>query len=69
MFYRILGRRPELMLINEKKKRTCHQRDFGVPTHHKVKMKLIENIDKYLNPVRELKRLVLLESDGDISSF
>ena len=34
----IPARRRDLMLINKKKK-TCHQVDFAVPSDHRMKMK------------------------------
>ena len=39
-------RRPDLILIN-KKKRSGHLVDFAVSSDHKVKIKENENIDKY----------------------
>ena len=47
------ARRPDLVIINNKKKRTCRIVDFAVPAGHKVKLK--EKKDK--NLVRELKKL------------
>ena len=52
----ITARRPDLVLIN-KKKRTCHIVDFAVPADHRVKLKEIEKKDKYLDLARELKKL------------
>ena len=52
----ITARRPDLVLIN-KKKRTCHIVDFAVPADHRVKLKEIEKKDKYLDLTRELKKL------------
>ena len=43
-------------LIN-KKKRTCHQVDFAVPIDYRLKVKVSEKLDKYLNLARELKKL------------
>ena len=52
----ITARRPDLVLIN-KKKRTCQIVDFAVPADHRVKLKEIEKKDKYLDLARELKKL------------
>ena len=52
----IPARRPDLVLIN-KKKRMCHIVDFAVPADHRVKLKEIEKKDKYLDLTRELKKL------------
>ena len=51
---RIPTRKPELELINKKKKkkRTCYQVDFVVPTDHTVKIKGSERIDKDLDLAR-----------------
>ena len=51
----IPARRPDLVLIN-KKKRTCQLVDFAVPADHRVKLKESEKIDKYLDLARELKK-------------
>ena len=40
------------------KKRTCHLVDFADPPGHRLKIKQSENIDKYLNLTRELKKLL-----------
>ena len=52
----IPARRPDLVLIN-KKKRTCHIVDFAVPADHRVKLKEIEKKDKCLDLAKELKKL------------
>ena len=52
----ILARRPDLMIIN-KKKRTCKIVDFAVLADHRIKLKECEKKDKYLNLARELKKL------------
>ena len=36
---------------------TCQRVVFAVPTDHRVKLKEVEKRDKYLNLVRELKKL------------
>ena len=52
----ISARRPDLIIIN-KKKRTCKIVDFPVPADHRIKLKECEKKDKYLDLVRELKKL------------
>ena len=52
----IPARRPDLIIIN-KKKRTCIIVDFAVPADHRIKRKESEKKDKYLDLVRELKKL------------
>ena len=52
----IPARRPDLVLIN-KKKRMCQLVDFAVPADHRVKLKENEKMNKYLDLARELKRL------------
>ena len=42
---------------NQQKKRTCKILDFAVPADHRIKLKESEKKDKYLNLVRELKKL------------
>ena len=42
---------------NDSRKRTCYRVDFFVPENHKVKINENENTDKYLDPVKELKKL------------
>ena len=53
---RISVRRPDLIIIN-KKKRTCKIVDFAVPADHRIKLKECEKKDKYLDLARELKKL------------
>ena len=53
----ILARRPDLIIINKKKKRTCKIVDFTVPADHRIKLKECEKKDKYLDLARELKKL------------
>ena len=50
-------RRPNLIIINKKKKRICKIVDFAVPADYRIKLKECEKKDKYLNLVRELKKL------------
>ena len=47
---------PDLIIINTKK-RTCKIVDFAVPADHRIKLKECEKKDKYLDLVRELKKL------------
>ena len=53
----IPARRPDLIIINKKKKRTCKIVDFSVPADHSIKQKVYEKKDKYLDLARELKKL------------
>ena len=53
----IPARRPDLIIINNKKKRTCKIVDFAVPADHRIKLKECEKKDKYLDLARELKKL------------
>ena len=54
----ILARRPDLIIINKKKKkRICKIVDFTVPADHRIKLKECEKKDKYLDFARELKKL------------
>ena len=52
----ISARRPDLIIIN-KKERTSRIVDFGVPVDHRVELKECEKRNKYLDLVRELKKL------------
>ena len=52
----ILSRRPDLGMIN-KKKRTYQRVDFAVPADHIVKRKESKKRDKYLDIARGLKKL------------
>ena len=51
------ARRPDLIIINKKKKKTCKIVDFAVPADHRIKLKECEKQDKYLDFARELKNL------------
>ena len=54
----IPARRQDLIIINKKKKkRTCKIVDFAVSADHTIKQKECEKKDKYLDLVRELKKL------------
>ena len=52
----ILARRPDLILIN-KKKRICYLAVFVVPVDHRMKIKESEKIDKYWDLAWGLKKL------------
>ena len=52
----ISARRPDLIVIN-KKKRTCKIVDFAVLTDHRIKLKEREKKDKYLDLPWELKKI------------
>ena len=52
--YLISTRRPDLVIVNYKKKRTYQIVDFAVPVDHRVKLKESEKGDKYLD-LAELK--------------
>ena len=56
MDHLILARRPDLIIIN-KKKRTCKIVDFALPADHRIKLKECEKKDKYIDLARELKKL------------
>ena len=52
----ISARRPDLIIINNKKKRTCKIVDFAVPADHRIKLKKCEKKDMYLELARKLKK-------------
>ena len=52
----ILARRPDLIIINKKKKRICKIVEFAVPAKHRINLKESEKKDKYLDLARELKK-------------
>ena len=54
----IPARRPDLVIINKKKKRICKIVDFAVPADHRINLKETEKKDKYLDLARELKKVV-----------
>ena len=56
-------RRPGIIIIINKKKRTCKIVDFAVPADHKIKQKVSEKKDKYLDLGRELTKN--MEHAGD----
>ena len=43
----ILARRPDLIIIKKKKKRTCKIVDFAIPADHRIKLKECEQKHKY----------------------
>ena len=51
----ISARRPDLIIINKKKKRKkiCKIVDFAVPADHRIKLKECEKRDKYLDLAKE----------------
>ena len=53
----IPARRPDLIIINNKKKKICKIVDFAVPVDHRINLKESEKKDKYLDLARELKKL------------
>ena len=61
----ISARGPDLIIINKKKKkkeRIYKIVDFSVPADHKIKLKECEKKDKYIDLVREFKKM---EHEGD----
>ncbi len=56
MDHLISARRPDLIIIN-KKKRICKIVDFAVPADHRIKLKKCEKKEKYLDLIRKLKKL------------
>ncbi len=53
--HRISARRPDLVIIN-KKKRPCKIVDFAISADHRIKLKEYEKKDNYLDLARELKK-------------
>ena len=59
MDHLIPARRPDLIIINnKKKKKICKIVDFAVPADHGIILKESEKKDKYLDLARELKKLL-----------
>ena len=52
-----LGQKTRPYNNQQKKKTTCKIVDFAVPADHRIKLKECEKKDKYLDLVRELKKL------------
>ena len=48
----ISARRPDLIIINKKKKITCKIVDFAVPPDHRIKLKEFGKKDEYLDLAR-----------------
>ena len=65
MDHLISARWPDLEIAS-KKKRTSRIVDFAIPADHRVKLK--KNNEIYLDLVRELKKTMENESDGDTNS-
>ena len=55
--YLIETKRPDQVIVNKKKKRTCQIVDFTTPADHRVKLKENELKDKFLDFARELIKL------------
>ena len=55
----IAARRPDLIIINKKKKKKkiCKIIDFAVPADLRINLKESEKKDKYIDLVRQLKKL------------
>ena len=53
----IPARRPDLIIINNKKKRICKIVDFAVSADHRINLKESKKKDKYLDLARELKKV------------
>ena len=53
----ISARRPDLKIINTKKKRICKIVNFAVPADHGINLKECEKKDKCLDLAREWKKL------------
>ena len=56
MDHLIPARRPDLIIINNRK-RICKIVDFAAPADHRINLKESEKKDKYLDLARELKKL------------
>ena len=56
-YHLISIRRSDRIIINNKNMWTCRVGDFVVPADHRVKLRESEMKDKYLDIVRELKKL------------
>ena len=49
------ARRPDLIIINKEKERTCKIVDFAVPADHRLKPKECKKKDKYVDLAKESK--------------
>ena len=56
MEHLISARRPDLLIINKKRKR-CKMVDFAVPADLRIKLKVSEKNNKYLDLARELNKI------------
>ena len=56
-YHLIPARRPDLIIINNKKKRTCKIINFAVPADHRINLKECKKKDKNLDLAKELKKL------------
>ena len=65
--YLISARRPDLIIINNKRKRICKIVDFSVPVDHRIKLKESEKKNIYLYLARELKKTMEHERDDYIN--
>ena len=61
----ISATKPDLIIINKKKKETNKIVDFAVPVDHRIKLKECEKRDKYLDLARELKKTAEHEGDNN----
>ena len=60
----ISAKRPDLIIINNKKREFAKIVHFAVPADHRIKLKECEKKDKYLDLARELKKPMEHESDN-----
>ena len=63
MDHLISTRRPDLIILNKEKKRTCRIVDLAATADRRVKLKESEKKDEYFDFARELKKTVEHESD------
>ena len=64
MDHLISARRPDLIIINnKKKKKICQIIDFAVPADQTIKLKECEKRNKYLDLARQLKKTVGHDSE------
>ena len=64
----ISARRPEIIIINMKKK-ICKIVDFAVPADHRIKLKKCEKRDKYRHLARELTKTEEHEGDNNTNCY
>ena len=58
-------RKPDLMLINKKKEKNLSSCGFCRSGRSQIENKKRENVDKYLDLARELRKALVHEGDGD----